>query len=67
MMKFHSNADEIVLALSKSGLDITVNDKCYSINLNPSESSTLGIMLMRQAHEISQLESGTIQTPTKIS
>lgn len=66
-MKFHSNADEIVLALSKSGLDITVNDKCYSINLNPSESSTLGIMLMRQAHEISQLESGSAETPTEIS
>lgn len=58
-MKFHSNADEIILALSDVGLDITVNDKCFSIVLDPSESSTLGIMLMRQAHEISKKQMET--------
>ena len=59
MMKFHSNADEIVLALSDVGLDITINDKCYNITLDPSESSTLGIMLMRQAHDVSKKQMET--------
>lgn len=66
MIKSHSNADEIILALSDVGLDITINDKCYSITLDPSESSTLGIMLMRQAHDVSkkQMEASASEKAT---
>jgi hypothetical protein len=66
MIESHSGANKVVVALTENGMAIAINGKHYEIALDAAQSATLGIMLMRQADEVSKLENGNPETEAEI-